>query len=226
MKLLVAVLVLLGLLIAGDRVAEQVAEHLLAGRLEGELSVRPSVEVGGFPFLTQAVRGRYDEVHVSAAEVDRGRVTLKHLEVTLANARVPLSDLVHGSVSAVPVDRLTASALLPYDALAAAAGRGLTLGPDPEGVRVSGTVRVLGEDVKASAVSKVQLEGDTVVLRARRVEVGGAQAGGAVAKALAGRLDLRVPLPALPYGIELSTVQAGPQGVTVSGGARHVVLHQ
>ena len=57
-KLLVALLVLLALLVGADRVAEQVAEGRIADQLRADLSSAPQVEIGGFPFLTQALAGR------------------------------------------------------------------------------------------------------------------------------------------------------------------------
>lgn len=225
MKWFVVALVLLGLLVAADRVGEQVAERVLADQLQGELGTRPTVEVEGFPFLTQALRGRYSDIRVSAGSVQRDGLRLQGFTSSLTGARVPLSDAVGGDVAAVPVEGLTASGVVSYDELEALSGdRGLQLSADPEGVRVSGSVRVLGRDVAASAVSAVRLDGSTIVVTASRLEVDGAPVSGPVGRALSGRLDLRLPLPPLPYDVRLVSVRGGPDGVTVTGSARDLVL--
>ena len=55
--LLVVLLLLVALAVVADRAVEQVAEGVVARQLAAELGTTPSVEVGGFPFLTQAIGG-------------------------------------------------------------------------------------------------------------------------------------------------------------------------
>jgi len=223
--LVVSLALLVGLAVVGDVVARRTAQGVLADQARAELGTRPTVDIVGFPFLTQAVRGRYDEIRVSAPQVDRAGVSLRQFRAHLTGVRVPLSEVLHGSVPAVSIDRLEVTALVPYGELAAAAGgRVLVLGPAADGVRVDATVRVLGRDVAVTAESALQLDGDTVTVTARRLLVGGTQAGGVQATALRGRLDLRVRLSDLPYGVTLTAVQPGADGVTVSAQARGTVL--
>ena len=224
MKWLVGLLVLVALLVGADRVAEHVAAGVLADRLQTELGSRPTVEIDGFPFLTQAVGGSYQRLRVSAPVVRREGLSLRDFSATLTGVHVALGDALGGSLSAVPVDRLDAGGLVAYDDLAQLAGPGLRLAGDPNGVRVTGRVAALGRQVDVSAVSSVALAGDTLVVTAGQLTVGGVAVTGPLAAALRGRLDLRVPLPALPYGVRLASLVAGPQGITVSGGARSVVL--
>ena len=227
MKLLLALLVLGALLVGADRVAEQVAERALAEQLEAELGTRPTVEIAGFPLLTQALRGRYDELRVAAPRAREGAVTVEDLSATLRGAQVPLGDALGGAVDAVPVEELAATGVVTYAQLEALAGAGdLELAHDPQGVRVRGSVRVLGRTVTASAVSSVALDGDTLVVRATRLDVEGARPPAAVERALRDRLDLRLPLPPLPYDVTLREVSPGPRGITVSGTARDVVLRR
>ncbi len=224
MKWLVGLLVLVALLVGADRGAEHVAAGVLADRLQTELGSRPTVEVDGFPFLTQAVGGSYQRLRVTAPVVRREGLSLRDFSATLTGVHVALGDALGGSLSAVPVDRLDAGALVAYDDLTQLAGPGLRLAGDPNGVRVTGRVAALGRQVDVSAVSSVALAGDALVVTAGQLTVGGVAVTGPLAAALRGRLDLRVPLPALPYGVRLASLVAGPQGITVSGSARSVVL--
>ena len=69
--LLVVLLLLAGLVLLADRVAVGVAEDQVAQQLAGKggLVGTPEVDITGFPFLTQALARRLDEVRVSVAPV-------------------------------------------------------------------------------------------------------------------------------------------------------------
>ncbi len=64
--LLIAVLVLLGIAVAADRVLVVVSENQLAAAIQeqGQLPAEPEISIEGFPFLTQAISGRYESVRV------------------------------------------------------------------------------------------------------------------------------------------------------------------
>ena len=220
---------LIALLVVADRSAASYAGRALADELQrtGTLAATPSVDVGGFPFLLQAVRGRYDRIEVTAVGVPAGEVTLAQLDAVLTGVQVPLVDVVSGQVGAVPVGRVQARALLSYADLARRSGnRGLRVEPVGNMVRVTGSVVVFGRTLEASAVSRVVLEGTDVVVTATSYEVGNAVADAALTRALGDRLDFRVPLRGLPYGLVVDGVTVTAAGVVVSAGARDTVLSQ
>ena len=64
----ISVLAVLAVLIAGDRVANAVAQNTLATQLQSELSTptKPEVSIGGFPFVTQVLGGSFSSVQVTA----------------------------------------------------------------------------------------------------------------------------------------------------------------
>lgn len=222
-KLLVALAVLLVLLVAADRVAVRVADRALASQLDSQLGATPDVHVGGFPFLTQALAGRYRDIDVTAPTATRSGLTLTGLSASLRGVHLPLSAAAGGSVRSVPVDALDVAGVVPYASLETRA-RGLSLAQSGGGVLVSGSIRVLGRDVAASAVSTATLEGTSLSLRASDVRVGGVTATGAVANALKGKLDVRIDLSDLPYGVRLTSVRPTPEGVALTGTAKDVVL--
>ena len=226
MKLLIGLVLLLLLLVGVDRVAEEVAEDRIAQQLTADLASEPTVEVGGFPFLTQALRGRYGSIQVSGDTTQQG-VRVAGFDADLEGARVPLRDALGGRVAAVPVDRLDGRALLTYaDFAAATRVPGLQLAPAGDKVRVTGPVSVLGQDLTLSAVSAVSLEGSDVVLTAESFEVGGQEVPEAVTAAVSGRLDVRVPVSDLPYGLQLTEVRTSDEGLLLGGTARDVVLRR
>ena len=227
MKKLVWLVALLAVLVVADRAAAAYAGRTLAVGLQraGALSERPAVDIAGFPFLTQVVRGRYARVEVTATGVPAGDTTVARLDAVLTGARIPLRQALAGAVTAVPVDRVTARALLSYNDLSRRSGdRRLTLTPAGDNVRVRGEVVVLGQRLTAAAVSTVTLKGDAVVVSAQSVEVGNGVADALLTRALRGRFDLRVPVRDLPYGLVVESVTVEPEGVGVRATATDTVL--
>ncbi len=214
-KLLVTVTVLGALLVAADRVAVAVASGVVASELRtsGSLESDPSVAIKGFPFLTQALGGKYDRIELSATSLSRGGVRLARLDATIVGTRLPLADALGGAVSSVPVDGLSATALVTYADLAAMSKvPEIALAPVTGGVRVSGRLVILGRTVTASTVSTVRLERGDIVFTARSMAVDGRPVSGAAA----GLLDLRVPVGKLPYGLALTGVQITGPGLVLS----------
>lgn len=222
---------LLGLLVV-DRGAALVAGRLLAGEVQraGDLVERPDVDIGGFPFLTQAVRGRYSDVEVVARDVSVGEfqgspVQLATLEATLSGVWLPLSDVLSRTVTSVPVERLAGRALLPYDALSRGSGdRRTTVSAEGEQLRVSGSVRVLGQDLTGSAVSSVELDDEELVVTAESFDFGGELTSQVLTRALRDRIDVRLPLDGLPYGLAVQDVDVQESGVAVTAQATDTVL--
>lgn len=226
--LLATLLVLAALAVGADRVGVVIAQHEVAAKLQsfGSLSSTPDVEIRGIPFLTQAVSGDYSDVEVAATGVTAGGARISSLTVSLRGLHVPLRDAVSGSVTSVPVDRLSATALLSYaDVQAQLRDRRLTLSPAGDRLRVTGSVTVLGQTVSASALSTVQLRGTDVVVTATGFEVGNGAADRALTAALAGRFDFVARLGRLPYGLRATSVRVTPQGLQATAAASSVVLH-
>ncbi len=223
---------LLVLLVVADRAGVVVAERVLADELQrsGGFTSRPDVEVRGVPFLTQALAGRYERIDVVARDVPAGDVAgtplrLSRLTATLHGARVPLGDALSGAVTTVPVDRVDARALLPFDVVQRRTDVGdLTVAPEGDRLRLRGTVEVLGQEVSGSALSRLAVDDGSVVVTAESVEVGNDVADDLLGRALDGRFDVRVPLRGLPYGLQVDAVTVQPDGLAVRAGATGTVL--
>lgn len=225
-RTVVWLVVLLGLLLVADRVGAAFAAQAVAAQVQTatRLTSEPDVDMG-FPFLTQAVAGRYDEVEVTARDVPAGELTIARLDATLTGVEVPLSEAISGSVAQVPVAGVTARALVAYEELARRSGdRQLILEPEGDRVRVSGTVDVSGQPVTVTALARVEVAGGDVLVTADSYDVGGAPPNEAITRALAGRLDLRIPVTGLPYGLQVTDVEVTPEGLSVHARAGATVL--
>lgn len=225
-RLLVTLVVLAGLLAVADRVAASVASRAVADQVVASSSLASAdVSIGGFPFLTQAVSGRYDSVSVVARGVAAGEVTVDRLDATLTGLEVPLSEALSGSVSEVPVESVRATALVAYAELARRSGdRQLTVAPAGDRLKVTGSVSVLGQTVTASALSSVRVERGAIVITGESFTTGGKAAPEAISRVLGQRLDLRIPVTGLPYGLQVSGVSVDPAGVAVTAEAGATVL--
>ena len=228
MRLLVVLLVLAAGLVVADLAASSAAERAIAQRVQqtGELPERPEVEVRGRPFLLQALRGRYDEVAVSSADVPAGQLSVTSLVTELRGVRLPLRQALSSSASSVPVDALDTRAVVSYEDLTASVrDRGLRVVAAEEGlVRVTGELEVLGRTLEASAVSRPELEDGEIVVTAERFEVGNSVADALLSRTLGNRLDFRVAVGELPLGLALTGLRADASGVVLTAGARDIVL--
>jgi LmeA-like phospholipid-binding len=225
-KLLVVLLVLAGLLVAGDRLAVGFAEHRVGEELaaRGGLHGTPDVDIRGFPFLTQAVAGRYEEVRISLTATELGQPDGTDADVVLRGVHVPLSAVLNGSVRQVPVDRIDGSATISYQLLAAQLGGDTTIRRAGDGLRISRTVEVLGYTLPVTAAGTVTLKGNEVLVDVQQVEGAGADIPGFLVDRVSNLLDLRYEVPPLPFGLRLTSVRPGQDGVEVAVAATDAVL--
>lgn len=198
------------LLLIADRVADYAAQRDVASRIQASehLSTRPDVSIGGFPFLTQAFAGRYDEVDVTIHGLHAGPLPIARVTARLHGVHLPLGAVLRQSVGAVPTERTSASVLLRYDDLnrfiatdkvrfsAGANGR----------VHVTATAEVAGAGVRAGADVPIVVSGSVLTVDA----VAGVQ--------------VRIPLPDLPFHMRLNTAKSTADGVLVSGSVDDLVL--
>lgn len=223
----VLLVVLLGAAAVADRVAEGIAEDQVAERIAARagLAGPPEVDITGFPFLTQAVAGRYSDVRVSLTAEQLGQPAGTRADVSLRGVRLALSDaLSDRPVEEVPVERVDGTATLSYALLADSLGGDTTLTPVDGGVRVARTVEVLGFEVPVTAEGAVTLEGTELVVDVEDAAAAGVDVPAFVLDRAADLLDIRYAVPALPFGLQLRGVRAEADGVHVQVQATDTVL--
>lgn len=207
----IVIVVILGLLVVADRLAVVAAQGVVASRIESDqgLSQRPGVTIHGFPFLTQALSGRYGRVTLRVNGLRDRTVAVQRLTVDLHGVHVPLGAVMSQHLSRVPIDRANATLLLSYDDVNAyLAGHHLTVSEGDNGeVKVTGSVTVAGRTASASASGRIDVRGDDLV-----VTVGHG-------------LDVTLPLGGLPFRIALVGAKATKAGIVVQATASGLVLH-
>ena len=222
----VIVAVLLGVGFLADRAVERWAEGYVADQLteQAGLAGTPDVDVRGFPFLTQALAGRYDDVRISLTADELGQPAGTSADVRLAGVQVPLSAVLSGDVQEVPVDRIDGTATLSYELLSDQLGGDSTLGPEGDGLRVTKTVEVLGYTLPLTASGTVSLEGDEIVVDVEGASGAGVEVPGFLVDQASDLLALRYQVPALPFGLQLTSVTPAAEGVVVQVEAVDTVL--
>jgi hypothetical protein len=215
--LLVVVLLLIGLVLVADRVAVGFAEDRVAEQVaeKGGLAGTPEVDIDGFPFLTQAVGGRYDEVRISLTADQLGQPEGTSADVVLRGVEVPLSSVLAGSVQEVPVERIDGTATLSYALLSAQLGSGTELEREGDGLRITRTLEVLGQQVRLTATGQVALDGNDLVVDVEEASGAGVDVPGFLLDRATDLLDLRYPVPALPFGLQLTGVRPAADGVDI-----------
>lgn len=222
MKWVVGIAVLLALLVGADRLAVRVAEGRIAQQLSSTLTGDPTVDIGGFPFLTQAVRGRYDDIRIGGELAE----PFSGFHATLHDVEVPPGAALSGDVAQVPVARAEGTVVVAYAQLAARFPNGsVQVTPENGNLRVAGHVTILGEQVSASVLESVAVEdGRRLVTAPIDVTVDGLPDPGPVRAAVVDALRLDGRLPELPYALQLTGVTAAADGLRLSASAEDVII--
>ena len=226
-RLALAVVVLVALLLVADRGGQIYASRAISDELQASLALptQPDVDITGFPFLTQAVAGRYERVEVRATEVPADGFVLSRLDATLRGAQVPLSDVLSHAVDDVPVEQATASALVPYAEMTQSiAGQSLTVEPDGDRLLIVGDLQLADQALSTQAWASVAVVDGEFVVTAEELGFGTQGVRQELNDAVRDQLELRVPVPDLPYDLTLTAVQVRPDGLSLEAEGTDVVL--
>ncbi|WP_306363190.1 DUF2993 domain-containing protein [Nocardia sp. CC227C] len=222
--LLILIIVLAIALIAGDRAAVTLTQNEIGRAIAGEyeLPQRPRVAIGGFPFLTQAVDGRYREIDVEVGDWQDQDIRVRDLDVTLTDVSAPLRDLLGRRTSNLVAATATATALVPYDVVRDFAPSGVeTISHGPDGLRVTGTFSVEGIPVPATLIVTVVPTEDGIEVTP--VSVQPAAGGPTIPLALLrNSLAFTVPLQRLPLGARLTAIEPTTAGLRATAVAHDI----
>ena len=152
-KIAIACCVLLAFAVVGDRWAALYAEEQAEKKVEEamKLHAAPEVHIGGFPFLTQLMAERLDDVDVTIPDVPAGRSSLAQINGNVQDVRI-LGDAPTAIKGAV-LGRMDGDVLLAFDDLDRELGTSqvkFTAG-GPHTVLADGRLPVAGTAVKVKA---------------------------------------------------------------------------
>ncbi|MFC1420139.1 LmeA family phospholipid-binding protein [Streptacidiphilus cavernicola] len=228
-RLFIVLLVLFGLFVAADRLALHFAESEAASKIQSarNLPQKPSVSIGGFPFLTQLAGSKFDEVKVTSPEltVNDGKggpdIRLQNFAIDGKGVRIT------GNYSGIVADSGTGSALISYTDLSNALPNHVVVayGGTPGKVKVSGKVDVpvLGQQ-NVSGTADVNVVDGSGISLSNLGGISGVPAG--LGDIVGSVLQPKLQIAGLPSGLKLDSVQAGPDGVAVTVSGTDVSLSQ
>ncbi len=221
-NLLIGLVVLAVLLVAVDRIGVAVAENQISGRLATAygLPAKPGVTITGFPFLTQVVAGDYQQIDVSASQIQADGATLHDLTVRLTGVHASVSQVLGSGSSMVTADQAAGSALVGFGTVDQRLPHGFRLMPDGKNLRVSGRLSYQGLRVPVSATVTLGVSGAGISVTPVTVSIPGGLS--LPVSAYSSRLRVVVPLSALPLHLHLTSVHVTPGGLRIGAAARNV----
>lgn len=220
-KLLIALVVLIVLLVAADRITLLVAEHQVSSKLATtyKLQQQPGVSIHGFPFLTEVAAGKYQQVDVSVSSLESANVPVRNLDAQFTSVHAPLQQMLGSGSSTITADQATGTATVPYSAVNQQLPSGVTVSADGSDLKMSGSTSYLGHQVPFSATASVGVTGDRISISPHDVKIDG-QSG--IPASVIGPLSATLPVSNLPMHLSLNSVQPTPSGLQVSVSARNV----
>jgi hypothetical protein len=202
-----------------DALARMGAEALLARNIQNATGVSepPVVDVQGFAFVPQVVRGAYNEVKVTTRGITSGPLRIDQVHSQLFDVRVPFHDVLVQDIRRVGIGRSIEDVSLRYEDLNAyfdTTGRPLQLAPgEGDEVQLTGTVDVLSQQVKVSATVSLSVVEETLRITPRQINTGSVTLSQASRLLLGQRLRLTVPLGTLPFGHQLTSVTTSADNI-------------
>jgi hypothetical protein len=238
---LLVLLVVLGVIVAVlDRFAASYAERAIADRVAQQVadqdatSARPAVTVEGVPFLTQVLRGEYQEISILLRDFSgpagNGRtIQLPVLDIRAQDVRASLDTLRTGQGDVV-ASTVTGAGTVDYATLAGLTDReGVGLAEKDGKLAVTAPLDVLGQQVNVNGTANLSItDGNLVRVRFEQVTAEGLPDNPLVRNLLnnyARQISVDIRVPPLPLDLELTKVQPTPGGLVVTAEARDVPLN-
>jgi hypothetical protein len=216
----VAVVVLVGGVFVADRVTEAQAESRVVDAIEQNLDGvvgTPSVDLGGFPFLTQVMAGSLDDV---TGQLDG--VTLEGIKAT--DVTIDATDV--STSEPYTLGTATIEATLPTASIEQIvkdkSQLDVSVAVDGDALTASG--KVLGLTLAANLVPRV--EDGKLLVNVQNVKIAGLSVDvDKLPSAIGDRLtDVEVPVSGLPDGMTLSKATVVDSGVRITATGKNVVL--
>ncbi|SDL31268.1 Protein of unknown function [Glycomyces sambucus] len=234
-RLLITLVVVLALAALGDRVANAVAERRIATEVAATAAdhgaysdQRPDVTIHGWPFLTQAWSGDFEQIDITLKDVGAEGLVFPELAMTAYDVDADWRELSDGGDAVART--LDVSGSISIDAVEdlLAEQTGWDLEIDEEGnATLAATEELGGITVDLQASGKVDV-GDGVISftpdAVESVTEGLPASVQPLVEEFASQLTSTVEIPELPYGITLEEIAFEGDVVAISGTAEDVVL--
>ena len=256
-KLVITALVIVGLVVVADFGAAAVAEYQLANQLREQfrLASDPAVRINGFPFLTQAMGGRYSAIDIRATGLSVDPLHDLAVEATLHDVDAPLSEVTSGNLQSVQAARVDGRVRIKDSDLGRAIGiedlriqqpsateikellpaeippTGNAAPDNRAPVRLVATTDLAGQRTEIIGIGVLELSGDlgriTITdVRLARDAVGTTGLPRRIRQLLLTTLSTEVKPGGLPFTIRPTGVSVATGSLIVEGTANNVTMRQ
>jgi hypothetical protein len=212
--------------VISDRVAEQVANQKAT-------SEKPDVTIEGVPFLTQVVKGRYQEIKIELRDfsgpVANGKtIRMPLLDIRAKDVRAPLETLRTGEGDIVATT-VTGTGTVDYATVAQLVDKpGVKLAEKDGKLAVTAPLTVLNQQVTVQGTADVAVQKNVVSLHFDQVTADGLPDVPFVQNLLnnyAKQISIDLRLPQLPLKLVVQKVEPTADGLVVTAGASEVPLN-
>jgi hypothetical protein len=214
---LIALIVLIVVLVAVDFGAKAFAENAIATKIDSSgLGTKPSVDIEGFPFLTQVASRDLSQIDINASNFTVQQVVISSLHATATGVR-PNASFNGATISkingTVVVSFTTVTNLIPIP--------GLTVSADP----AAGPDAIKFSSSLGGAVGKIeQLSSNKI-----EVQVGNLTGLAGLASLIGGSTiasSYTFEIPRLPAGLVVRSITVTSQGIVATASAQNTTLSQ
>ena len=209
--IVIVLIVLIALLVGLDFAARAVAENKAASEIQQQgFPKKPSVDIEGFPFLTQVAAHQFHDIQISSTNDIEGPLDISSIDASLKNVHI------NGAFSGGTIGTLYGTASITFTALAnAMTSQAGSLG---QLANAGLTFSAAGaNEVKASL--NVLVFSGTAVWRVTRtsgnaINIQLVSTGGLPSSLLSPISDITLHLPSLPLGLQIQSISVDSSGLT------------
>ncbi len=229
--LLIVAVVLAALCVVVDRASAKVAENKLvpvvsnAAQDQGFDPKHTSVDIQGFPFLSQVARGDLRSVHVHMSDVETNSLTVDALDATFHQISFPRDILTGSDPHDVTAQRANGYlAVDPARIQRAAQIDGLSLSTKSDSLRATLPVTYQGVSVTLAGRVGASVEGNQVAFSLHDVSAGGITVPAQVVEHFTSGFHPVLNVPHLPFDLSVDRLGAGDGKARLYVSARDVPL--
>ena len=214
---LIALIVLILVLVAIDFGAKAFAENAIATKIDSSgLGTKPSVDIEGFPFLTQVASRDLSQIDINASNFTVKQVVISSLHATATGVHV------NGSFNGGTVDKINGTVVVSFATVTNLIPiPGLTVSADP----ADGPDAIKFDSSLGGAVGKIEHPSPNVIT----VQVGNLTGWAGLASLLGGSSiasSYTFSIPKLPAGLVVRSISVTSQGIVATASAQNTTLSQ
>jgi hypothetical protein len=208
--LVIVVIVLAALFVGADFAARAFAENKAASEIQQQgFPKKPSVDIEGFPFLTQVAAHEFHDIQISSSNVTEGPLDIESINASLKDVHI------NGAFSGGTIGSLVGTAAITFTALSKA----MTSEAGPLGRLANAglTLSAASSDEVKARLNAVVVSG-TAVWRvtgtaSNDINVQLVSTGGLPSSLLSPVSDITLRLPSLPLGLKIQSISVTPSGL-------------